>query len=142
MPFTPEIEKLRKFIWNCLFDLYQIEGLQGIILSILYDYQHLLYSHKGKNEHIKTDAEEIIGFFESHFSPENFYHCLIVQKFYFWLDEYKIDFDTNIKAKFNTSLYQIYALLKLDYFDAKDDGIDYNNFEEYKKFAKKKLNKK
>ncbi len=123
---TEELFQLRKMIWQSVFALYQVPIFTDSVLKILYFYSKLYLV----NEIVKEDAQHILSFIKSELNKDNYSHCLIVQEYLDYLQEYQVLFDQNLRNRFIHSIYTLSKVLRFGWLGSQLTYEDYTKLKE------------
>ena len=124
------IFNLRKVIWGGLFELYKDPDLKAHVSSTIKSYCGSGY-YLPQKKIVEKDTESIIPFMEAEFDPNEFYECLLVQKYNKLLKKREISSAEKLSDRFLSNAYELYKMLSFDYSDVEVDSI--SEFDEIKK---------
>ncbi len=128
---TPELLDLRKKIWQGIFQLYQIDIFQKEVINIIHQYSKS-YSKSPVGEILKQDAVEVLEFFATQLNPQDYYHCLIVQKYLDFLESHQVEFNNELRERFVNETYEVYRILSDNWNERKNLNLDWKEYEQFK----------
>ncbi|NET74754.1 hypothetical protein [Okeania sp. SIO1F9] len=134
---TPELFDLRNKIWQGIFQLYQIDIFEKEVINIIHQYSKS-YSKFSVGEIIKQDAVEVLKFLTDNLNPQDYYHCLIVQKYLDFLESRKIEFNNEIRERFLNGTYEVYRILSDNWNERNNCYLDGKEYKEFKQNQIKK----
>jgi DNA polymerase III delta prime subunit len=132
LPPTPEVFELRKELWEFLLSLYDKPQLQHYILGAIQNYDSDFY-RVSDTQIIEKDSEQLLPFFRESLSPEVYIHCVLVNEYLDLLDMKKVDYEKTWREEFKSETYIISELLLSDSFGRRNLGMNYDEYEQYRK---------
>ncbi|GGA53822.1 ATP-binding protein [Okeania sp. KiyG1] len=128
---TPELFDLRNKIWQGIFQLYQIDIFEKEVINIIHQYSKS-YSKFSVGEIIKQDAVEVLKFLTDNLNPQDYYHCLIVQKYLDFLESRQIEFNNEIRERFLNGTYEVYRILSDNWNERNNCYLEGKEYEQFK----------
>ena len=129
---TPDIEKLRKGIFEKIFSLNKVH--QDKVLTFLEEYGTTWEQHPQK-ELYEYDIQFIIYFIQNNLSPEDFRHCQVVHAYVNRLESLKVSLPQGemLIAQFNNKKFKLNGILEINYsdWDEIDKKSEGENFDDY-----------
>jgi hypothetical protein len=132
LPPVPEIFRLRQKIWNGLFELFRTGRVEKEVVSIIDKYCRFPYFATSK-EIVSEDAKALLPFIRTSLQPDNYRHCVVVNKYIDMLEVQELPVDVELRTIFFTEQYQIYHLLVSDSYERRFIQFDYHEYEKFKK---------
>lgn len=126
----PSANALRNYLWVHLFILFKKQKYNDSIIRLLYEYSDDIFN--GEKEVIENDAKYLTVFMENEFSPENFQHCIVVNKILKSFNRHGISYSSDISKEFSSKVFIDYILLKYNYDEMSDMGIKAGAYKDYK----------
>jgi len=123
----PEIFQLRNSLLQFLIRTYSDPELYDTVLQIIIDYSTRLHENpveESTNEIIKEDAKIILPFLLSALDPVNYTDCVVAQSYFRFLEQHKVEVDSDEKARFVNKTYSISKILVGDFYDWEELDID------------------
>ena len=131
------LTEIRRSLWDGLFCLYEVKGLENNVLKALQDYSMSGYK-VSKCEIIKEDAAEVLPFLAKKLSPLDLKHSLLMQAYLKNLKRCSISFDNRLMKFFESEAYKFYDLLAADPYEMLDSNLSIQGCREHKENEIKK----
>lgn len=132
LPPVPEIFRLRQKMWNGLFELFRTGRVEKEVVAIIDKYCRFPYFATSK-EIVSEDAKALLPFMRTSLQPDNYRHCVVVNKYSDMLEVQELPVDVELRSLFFTEQYQIYHLLVSDSYERRFIQFDYHEYEKFKK---------
>lgn len=121
---TEELKTLRETIFSYLNTLYKIEKYKKDILGLFNNYS---YGYGTRNDITKVeqwDSENILKFIQQNFNPNSYEEAKIVQKCLDIFDRFKVNYEKEIRVKFNHPIYILEKKMTRDMYELKRGNKD------------------
>jgi hypothetical protein len=130
LPPTPHLLKLRKTIWEHLFQLYRHSDYQKVILDLIRDY---CSSGITVDQIVKEDSTEIVDFLSSELESTKFANCRLVQQYLDFIEERNVPFDEQLRTRFTNETYEMSKVLLYNWAEKRTLKLKFDEYQEVKK---------
>jgi hypothetical protein len=103
-----------------LIRTYSDPELHDTVLQIIIDYSTRLHENpveESADEIIKEDAKVVLPFLISALDPSSYTDCVVAQNYFRFLEQHKVEVNSDEKARFVNETYSISKILVGDYYD-------------------------
>ncbi|MGA1940282.1 hypothetical protein [Arcobacter sp. YIC-310] len=136
---TDELKKIREKIFNYLNSLYKINIYQKDILHLLSQYSYGRGFRHNVTEVEKWDSENILKFIHDNFNSDSYYESKVVQKYLDLLEKFEIEYNQEIRIKFNNHIYDLEKVMTTDKYEIRRKDNKTIDIVEAEKIKRKEL---
>lgn len=114
LPETEELKSLRDNIFKLLNTLYSKSNYQKDIIKLIQEYPRGISFQQKVSDVEKWDSKNIINFIQENFNTSSYEHTKTVHECLDSFDRVQIEYDSNIRTKFEHPTYEIETKLLID----------------------------
>lgn len=100
-PLTPQLDEVRKQIWEASFRFFRHARYQSAILRMLVKHARPARGYGG-DEVIGKDAPTVLAFVTTTLEPTNYGHCAAVLDYLDFLDQHHVTYDAALRQRFRS----------------------------------------
>lgn len=121
VPASEHFLELRRSLWQRIIVLYSCLALKEDVVNLIVGHTRAGYL-VGDVDIIKSDSDQLFGFFESSLDPSIYGHCVVVHDYLDMLERADVNVPSGLRKKFTNETFNLSDLVLVDRRERSDLG--------------------